>query len=200
MLYSYGRDFGAAWLFALPGSTASGLPAETAHTADMAPQIFSELLAAGGALAGLTVLGLWIIGRRHVCSRRPLRAGQRGIAGSVAICRHLGCRLCGGVRGDGVARRLPVALSRHVAAVPLSGLRLHGGRGHRRCDPTQDRPARFCLPDLRHVGLRLRIPPDRKAGAPRFDARRVHCDWPPRFCWRAPFSSSAAGASCGSGC
>ena len=85
MLYSHGRDFGAAWLFGLPSSSTA---AETAHTADTAPQIFSELLAAGGALAGLTVLGLWIIGRRKFARGghfMPANAESRGALRFVAI-------------------------------------------------------------------------------------------------------------------
>jgi hypothetical protein len=88
MLYSYGRHFGAAWLFGAPGSSASVLAADPAHTADMAPQIFSELLAAGGAIAGLTVLGLWIIGRRTFARGGhfvPANAESRGALRFVAI-------------------------------------------------------------------------------------------------------------------
>ncbi len=88
MLYSYGRQFGAAWLFAYPAATPSAAAGEAAHSSDAGLQIFSELFAAGGALAGLTVLGLWIIGRRTFArgsAYNPGHAEMRGPLRFVAI-------------------------------------------------------------------------------------------------------------------
>ncbi|HET6323317.1 MAG TPA: hypothetical protein VFG04_01360, partial [Planctomycetaceae bacterium] len=63
MLYSYGRAFATGWLFAMPTSPNVALdPDDPLHVARIAQQICGELLSAGGALAGLTVLGLWIVG------------------------------------------------------------------------------------------------------------------------------------------
>jgi hypothetical protein len=71
MLYSYGREFAAAWLFGMPISISGPAPAETASIAPaLTPQLVSALFAAGGGLAGLTVLGLWIAGRRMFASRK----------------------------------------------------------------------------------------------------------------------------------
>jgi hypothetical protein len=65
MLYSYGRDFGTGWLFAMTDAPNGVLRLdEPLFSAEFARLLFSNLLWASGALAGLTVLGLWIIGRR----------------------------------------------------------------------------------------------------------------------------------------
>lgn len=76
MLYSYGREFGSAWLFATDSS--SGVPPEAPlSSARFAREVFGEILPASGALAGLTVLGLWIVGRRMFGSSR-VRARAEG--------------------------------------------------------------------------------------------------------------------------
>jgi hypothetical protein len=97
MLYSYGRDFAAAWLFAVPDASAAGLRTEESlGAAQFVQHVAGELLAAGGMLAGLTVLGVWIIGRRTLGrkgpfaaddgeSRAPLRFLAIWIAASCAV-------------------------------------------------------------------------------------------------------------------
>jgi hypothetical protein len=70
MLYSYGRAFVTAWLFATPASPNLALdPDGPPHAAQIFQQVCTELLSASGALAGLTVLGLWIVGRTAFAAR-----------------------------------------------------------------------------------------------------------------------------------
>jgi hypothetical protein len=91
MLYSYGRNFGTAWLFAPPDAPRRILEtvAPLAST-QFAQLILEQLATAGGALGGLTVLGLWIIGRRLLAtpngeSRAPLRFLAVWIACSFGV-------------------------------------------------------------------------------------------------------------------
>jgi hypothetical protein len=95
MLYSYGRYFGTAWLFAVSEMPNAMIP-EEALAAPSVNRIFGEMIGASGALAGLTVLGVWIIGRRTLGpgsrftangaeSRTPLRFLGIWIATSAAI-------------------------------------------------------------------------------------------------------------------
>ncbi len=70
MLYSYGGDFGTAWLFAMPEAPNAALrPDVSLFTVQFAQQVLTELVTATGALGGLTVLGLWIVGRRLLAPR-----------------------------------------------------------------------------------------------------------------------------------
>jgi len=97
MLYSYGRKFGTAWLFAMPDTSGATLYLDgPLPSAQFAREVFTQLLAASGALAGLTVLGLWIMGRQTFAprgtfgpgngeSRGPLRFLAVWIAASCAI-------------------------------------------------------------------------------------------------------------------
>jgi hypothetical protein len=77
MVYSYGRAFATAWLFAMPASPNVALdPESPLHATRIAQQVCGELLSASGALAGLTVLGLWIVGRKTFAARRFLPANE----------------------------------------------------------------------------------------------------------------------------
>jgi hypothetical protein len=96
MLYSYGRGFANAWLFAMPESTSFALRDAAVPSAQFAREVATQLLTPSGALAGLTVLGLWIIGRRTSVrknsasqtngeSRTPLQFLALWIAVSCAV-------------------------------------------------------------------------------------------------------------------
>jgi hypothetical protein len=96
MLYSYGRSFTTAWLFAMPASPNVALdPDAPLHATGIAQQVCGELLSASGALAGLTVLGLWIVGRKTLAARKfaltkeesrmPLRFVALWLAASCVI-------------------------------------------------------------------------------------------------------------------
>jgi hypothetical protein len=79
MLYSYGRAFGSAWLFAIPETPTGALPLRVPlFSVHFVQRFAGDMLSANGALAGLTVLGLSITCRRLLApadgqSRMPFR-------------------------------------------------------------------------------------------------------------------------------
>jgi hypothetical protein len=96
MLYSYGRSFANAWLFAVPDPSSAAVPEAALPSTQFVREAVGQMLALGGALSGLTVLGVWIIGRRTLTpkgsvsqsngeSRAPLRFLGVWMAASGAI-------------------------------------------------------------------------------------------------------------------
>jgi 4-amino-4-deoxy-L-arabinose transferase-like glycosyltransferase len=83
MLYSYGRDFGAGWLFGRVDSTVALRADAPAHLANFAHELCGELAAAGGLLSGLSVLGLWLVGRNVLFSKSASGSRRSESAGPL---------------------------------------------------------------------------------------------------------------------
>jgi hypothetical protein len=79
MLYSYGGDFGSAWLFANADSAGALRGEARSHMAQFAHALCHEMAVAGGLLSGLTVLGLWLVGR-NIFFRRSASAARQCVS------------------------------------------------------------------------------------------------------------------------
>jgi 4-amino-4-deoxy-L-arabinose transferase-like glycosyltransferase len=79
MLYSYGGNFGSAWLFASADSSGDLHMEARAHLAQFAHAWCHEVAVAGGLLSGLSVLGLWLVGR-NIFFRKSQSAARQCIS------------------------------------------------------------------------------------------------------------------------